>query len=373
MKKDTKAQDNKGFWNRWARRYDKMMSGDRRLYAQIVSRMKKKLDRNMSVLELACGTGLLSVQLAGSVKMLEATDFSEEMIRQAEEKAHSARLHFSVQDATALPYAPETFDAVVISNALHIMPNPKAALSEIRRVLKPDGILIAPTFTAAGSIFGRLKIRIMELSGFKVFHKWDSKGYLDFLRQNGFTVTGSKVFGGILQLTYVEAKGNRQQKDGIKAVTKENIAECVKVITESFQTVADEFGFTVENAPRFTAFATTKERLYWQLEEEKRPMYAFYDHGKMVGYYSLLLQENHACELNNLSVLPAYRHKGIGAKLLSHAFRAAGELGCDKMNIGIVEENKVLRKWYEAFGFIHTGTQKFDFFPFTCGYMEKKL
>lgn len=50
-----------------------------------------------------------------------------------------------------------------------------------------------------------------------------------------------------------------------------------------------------------------------------------------------------------------------------------GELGCDKMNIGIVEENKVLRKWYEAFGFMHTGTQKFDFFPFTCGYMEKKL
>lgn len=52
---------------------------------------------------------------------------------------------------------------------------------------------------------------------------------------------------------------------------------------------------------------------------------------------------------------------------------SVGELGCDKMNIGIVEENKVLRKWYEAFDCMHTGTQKFDFFPFTCGYMEKKL
>ena len=46
---------------------------------------------------------------------------------------------------------------------------------------------------------------------------------------------------------------------------------------------------------------------------------------------------------------------------------------CDKINIGIVEENKVLRKWYESFGFVHTGTKKFDFFPFTCGYMEKNL
>ena len=43
------------------------------------------------------------------------------------------------------------------------------------------------------------------------------------------------------------------------------------------------------------------------------------------------------------------------------------------MELGIVEENKKLRMWYESLGFIHTGTKKFDFFPFTCGYMEMKL
>lgn len=36
--------------------------------------------------------------------------------------------------------------------------------------------------------------------------------------------------------------------------------------------------------------------------------------------YSLLLQENNECELNNLYVLPAYGHKGIGEKLLENAF-----------------------------------------------------
>ncbi len=199
-------KDNKGFWDRWAGRYDRLMSGDKDIYARILNRMKKKLNRNMVVLELACGTGILSVQLAGNVKMLEATDFSEEMIKQAKRKCHSSRLHFSVQDATALPYAPETFDAVVISNALHIMPSPEKALAEIRRVLKPEGILIAPTFTAAGSVFGRIKIRFMELSGFRVFHKWKPQEYLDFLKENGFTITGSKVYGGVLALTYAEAK-----------------------------------------------------------------------------------------------------------------------------------------------------------------------
>ena len=159
----------------------------------------------------------------------------------------------------------------------------------------------------------------------------------------------------------------------IKKISENEIAECVKVIRESFMTVADEFGFTVENAPRFTAFATTEERLYWHLNGEHRPMYAFYDNGKIVGYYSLLLQENHECELNNLCVLPAYRHQGIGEKLLKNAFEVAQELNCNQMNIGIVEENKVLRAWYEGLGFIHTGTQKFDFFPFTCGYMERGI
>lgn len=175
-------KDNKGFWDKWAGRYDRLMSQDKDTYVRIVNQMKKKLNRNMVVLELACGTGILSVQLVGSVKMLESTDFSVEMIKQAKMKCHSSRLHFSVQDATALPYAPKTFDAVVISNALHIMPSPEKALAEIRRVLKSDGVLIAPTFTVAGSVLGRYKIRIMELSGFKVFHKWKTQEYLDFLK-----------------------------------------------------------------------------------------------------------------------------------------------------------------------------------------------
>lgn len=201
-----KEKDNKGFWDRWAGRYDRVMSGDRDTYARILNRMKKRLNRNMNVLELACGTGILSVQLVGNVKMLEATDFSEEMIRQAKQKCHSSKLHFSVQDATALPYAPETFDAVVISNALHIMPSPEKALAEIRRVLKPEGVLIAPTFTAAGSVFGRLQIRVMELFGFKAFHIWKPQEYLDFLKSNGFTVIGSKVYGSRMALTYAVAK-----------------------------------------------------------------------------------------------------------------------------------------------------------------------
>lgn len=201
-----KTKDNKHFWEKWAARYDRIMSGSWKLYQNILSNMKLTLNRNMTVLELACGTGLLSVKIAPMVKHLEATDFSEEMISQAKKKTHSARLHFSVQDATALSYAPETFDAVIISNALHIMPDPGEALENIRRVLKDNGILIAPTFTAAGSLGGRIKNRIMELSGFKVFQKWTPESYLAFLRDAGFSIRKSEVLKEGLTLTYAEAK-----------------------------------------------------------------------------------------------------------------------------------------------------------------------
>ena len=159
----------------------------------------------------------------------------------------------------------------------------------------------------------------------------------------------------------------------IKKINRTDIDECVEVIRGSFRTVADEFGFTAENAPRFTAFATTRERLEYQLEIEHRPMYAYTENDRIVGYYSLAKRENNEFELNNLCVLPGYRHKNIGTSLLEDSYAKAAALGCNKMTIGIVEENTVLKKWYERNGFVHTGTQKFDFFPFTCGYMERIL
>jgi ribosomal protein S18 acetylase RimI-like enzyme len=95
--------------------------------------------------------------------------------------------------------------------------------------------------------------------------------------------------------------------------------------------------------------------------------------GAICGYYSLLLKENGECELGNLSVLPKHRHQGIGTNLLKHSMDTARKQRCQVMRLSIVEENTVLRQWYEQNGAVHTGTEKFDFFPFTCGYMLIRL
>lgn len=159
----------------------------------------------------------------------------------------------------------------------------------------------------------------------------------------------------------------------IREIKREDIPVCVELIKKSFLTVADEFEFTTENAPGFTAFSISGERLLRQLDGEHRLAFVYEENGVLFGYYSLLLGESGGCELNNLAVLPEHRHRGIGKRLLEHSFAVARKHGCGFMNIGIVEENKKLRKWYEENGFRHLRTEKYDFFPFTCGYMKKEL
>ena len=150
--------DNKQFWERFSRHYAGFMRRSQATYQQICKAMHPFLKRDMDVLELACGTGQLSIPLSPCVRSWEATDFSSEMIRQAKKQVYSSRLHFSVQDATKLPYGPESFDAVVISNALHVMPHPEKALAEAWRVLKPGGWLFAPTFVWGKSRSARLRL-----------------------------------------------------------------------------------------------------------------------------------------------------------------------------------------------------------------------
>lgn len=211
----------RSFWDRWAGVYDRFMRGDAALYGRIANRMRGKLRRDMHVLELACGTGLLSERIAGWVASLEATDLSPEMIAEARKKPRSARLHYSVQDATNLPYANETFDAVVIANALHIMPDPDRALREIHRVLKPGGLLFAPTFVHGEGGGPRLRARMMKLAGFQVCHDWSADGFLNYLAQFHFEIDERALLpGSVAPMCYVAARadapnaGENQRRHG---------------------------------------------------------------------------------------------------------------------------------------------------------------
>ena len=192
------------FWNRNVKRYDRFMRKDRAAYEKLYELIRPVV-KARTVLELAAGTGLIAKNIVRAARHIEVTDASEEMIAEAKRNNRSAKLHFSVRDMFCLPYADKSFDVVIVSNALHIVPQPEKALAEIRRVLKDDGVLIAPTFTHGNSTLrGRIKLFFMKLAGFPLNSRWSSADYLAFLRQNGWTVRKSAVLKGSFPLTYVE-------------------------------------------------------------------------------------------------------------------------------------------------------------------------
>lgn len=202
---------NKRFWGRYARVYDFEVARVNRIaYGQMYQMMGAVLRPDMEVLEVATGTGLIACHVAGYVKRVCATDFSPGMIRAAQKKKGSVSLdnvEFSIEDATALSFGDASFDAAIISNALHIMPNPAAALANIRRVLKPGGLLIAPTYS-----HGHIKdsswkgyAAFLRLIGFETYTKWTVDEYVSFIAANGFAVDRYQVLKAAFPLVYLEA------------------------------------------------------------------------------------------------------------------------------------------------------------------------
>ncbi|MBP1557338.1 MAG: class I SAM-dependent methyltransferase [Oscillospiraceae bacterium] len=188
------TNDNKGFWQRFACLYGAVMEkGNGSLYDDIAAEISPLLNEDKAVLELACGSGQLSFKLADRAKSWLATDFSENMIAEAQKRERPENLQFQVADATALPYADNSFDTVLIANALHIMPQPDKALAEIKRVLKADGVMIAPTFIQSDNIGYKLRMGLFKLIGFKIYSKWNKAQFKNYIESQGFNIISDKV------------------------------------------------------------------------------------------------------------------------------------------------------------------------------------
>jgi ubiquinone/menaquinone biosynthesis C-methylase UbiE len=196
-------------WNRFSSVYDRFMKKDEAAYQDVIQRIVQELNPEDHVLEIATGTGIIALGLAHHIKCIEAIDFAPDMIKAACKKSKQSyvtNINFSVTNAYDLPYASDSFDAVIIANTLHIMPNPKKALAEIRRVLKTNGLLFAPTFIHAGSKKAAILSQLMSLTGFRTYHKWTMMSFQAFLEENGFSIVDSSLIKASFPLAYVVAK-----------------------------------------------------------------------------------------------------------------------------------------------------------------------
>ncbi len=198
-------RDHAKIWNLYAPVYDIFMMSNKKAYQEIYQKIRKII-ANKKVLEIACGTGLISNHTANVSKAYIAIDFSENMLIQAQKHKKAGQLHYMKADACALPFENHSFDVVIIANALHIIPHAEKVLAEIARVLKSGGILIAPNFIHENlNRKAKFMSDLLTMAGIAFQMKWDAEGYVQFLKEHHFQVKKKEILKATIPLMYTEA------------------------------------------------------------------------------------------------------------------------------------------------------------------------
>ena len=185
-------------WDRVAPLYDLAVSAlNRRVYdgtGAVVARLIRPGD---TVLECACGTGTITAAIAPACARVVATDFSEGMLKQARKKlARFPHVVVEQADITDLRYADDSFDAVVAGNVIHLLPEPGDALKELKRVVRPGGTIIVPTYVIPKKRAHTMFLRLISRFGVHFQEHFDPASYRAFFERMGYARVTYRVVRG---------------------------------------------------------------------------------------------------------------------------------------------------------------------------------
>lgn len=210
---DNRQKKEKRFWDKFANYYDSFINKVfRKSYTSILENIEPDLNLNCNVLEIGSGTGIISFSICSKVSSVIATDISPKMIQIANQKLIKAQIQnidFQIQDSYNLAFADKSFDMVIASNLLHLLFEPEKPLKEVKRVMREDGIFIAPTLCAGENFKSKIVANIIGfLSGFKVVNKWSINEFKNLLIENGFIITRTVIIYDKIPLAYIVMKNN---------------------------------------------------------------------------------------------------------------------------------------------------------------------
>src|SRR5688500_6221484 len=185
---DNRIELERKFWNSKAQSYDKVVNKFfPKIYETILVNLIQDVSQSEKVLEVAAGTGILSIQLSGHVSHITAIDIAPEMLNIAKEKSvrlQKNNIDFEIGDICKLKFDNKSFDTVVASNVLNLLYKPELALQEIMRVLRDGGKIIAATFCHGVNLRSKILSRIFALLGQKTKSRWSQKSFKKFVENN---------------------------------------------------------------------------------------------------------------------------------------------------------------------------------------------
>jgi ubiquinone/menaquinone biosynthesis C-methylase UbiE len=106
------------------------------------------------ILDVGCGTGSLTRVLLESadVKSIVGVDLADVYLESARQTIRDPRVDFKTGDVTSLPFADKSFDRAFAMLVLHFVPDGKKAMSEMRRVVRPGGLVAATVWDSLGGM-----------------------------------------------------------------------------------------------------------------------------------------------------------------------------------------------------------------------------
>ena len=185
------------FWDKVSGLYDLFENVyNRKVYTGTGKKVAEYIDSD-EVLECACGTGAISIYIAQKCKKLIATDFSDGMLKQAAKKCrHFNTVTFQKADITHLDFADASFDKVVAGNVIHLLPEPEKALAELKRVTKPGGTIIIPTYITMSKGSGTFAVKFIDLLGASFKRQFDFDSYKQFFADMGYSNITYEIVDG---------------------------------------------------------------------------------------------------------------------------------------------------------------------------------
>lgn len=208
---ETRQFKEKKFWDWFASKYDLFIKKTQnKTYQSILANIDLSLKSNFKVLDIGTGTGIIPFSIYSKVSSIIATDISVGMIRVAKDKQielNIENIDFQVQDSYFINFPDKSFDLVIASNLLHLLYDPEKVLKEVKRVMKDNGLFIAPTFCVGENIKSKVISNFVGfLSGFKVVNQWNLDDFKSTLTNNGFFIEKEEWIEGRIPLAYIVMK-----------------------------------------------------------------------------------------------------------------------------------------------------------------------
>jgi SAM-dependent methyltransferase len=145
--------------------YDRTRAISDEAMGRTISLLVSELRDRGRVLEVGVGTGLLALRLHEAGIPVSGLDLSAPMLAKLVEKAGGAPpLPLVIGDATAMPFADQAFGAAYLRWVLHLIPEWRAALAEMARVVRPGGVLLV-SLGAFDEVGRAIRARFSEITG----------------------------------------------------------------------------------------------------------------------------------------------------------------------------------------------------------------